>query len=434
MQKHSKLVTLVLLLLASFVLVTAVNAADFGIAEVKVNGVELAESSSIIHVNRGDNVDVRVELRGGETKTEDVRVKAWIGGYEYDEIEDVSEEFDMLANTTYVKYLTLQIPEDIDATKDYTLHVEAYTAIGDEIEYDDLKFTLRITPERHLLDIQDVIFNPGLAVEAGNPLYVKARVENLGENKERDIRVKAEIPELGVDARTYIDELVSDQYCDEHDCNDDDEVSATSSELMLKIPEDANGTYKLYVTVEYNKFHDKVEKSYTLEVIPKALPSVEEAAEVQRYVTVDATTKEVAQGKGVIYKFNVANLGTEAEIYSLDVTGLDDWASWQVDPESIVVQPDTTGEIYLYIAANEEATIGKHVFTVTLKSGEESIKEITLAADVKEAPKGISTEAILWIVFGVLIAAVIVLGIVLAVKSRKKEEKTEEPLETSSYY
>ena len=434
MQKYSKLATLVLLLLASFVLATAVNAADFSIAEVKVNGVELAENSSIIHVDRGDSVDIRVEIRGGATKTEDVRVKAWIGGYEYDEIEDVSEEFDVLANTTYVKYLTLQIPEDIDATKDYTLHVEAYTAVGDEIEYDDLRFTLRITPERHLLNIQDVIFNPGLAVEAGNPLYVKVRVENLGENKERDIRVKAEIPELGVDARTYIDELVSDQYCNEHDCNDDDEVSATSSELMLKIPEDANGTYKLYVTVEYNRFHDKVEKSYTLEVIPKALPSVEEKAEVQRYVTVDGTTKEVAQGKGVIYKFTVANLGTEAEIYSLDVTGLDDWATWQVDPESIVVQPDTTGEIYLYIAANEDATIGKHVFTATLKSGEESIKEITLAADVKEAPKGVSTETILWIVFGVLIAAVIVLGIVLAVKSRKKEEKTEEPLETSSYY
>jgi len=434
MNKITKIFGLFLVLVISMI-VYANAAHALTIQEVKVDGVELASDSQIVHADRGETVDVTVQLKGGSTDEESVRVKAWIGGYKYDEVEDVSSQFKVLADTVYVKNLELEIPEDIDSTEDYTLHVEAYGPLGDEVEYDSLVFTLRVTPVQDLLNIQDVVFNPGLYVDAGNPLYAKVRLENTGDNKQEDIRVSLNIPALGISVRDYVDELVSEETCDISDCDDDEETSATSNELMLKIPENTKeGTYELQVLVEYDRLHESVQKTYLLNVKGKEL--VDETSQINRIVSVDTATKEIDQGKGVIYRFTLANLGSSTETYTVETSGLDTWATSRVDPALVTVASDNTGELFVYISANEDAVAGLHMFSVKVKSGDTTVKEFNLGADVKEVAKAskFGLASILWIVFAVLVIVVAVLGVILLVK-RSREDNAEEPsTEAQTYY
>ena len=430
----TKLFSIFLVLVLS-VLFSVGAASALTIQEVKVDGVELASDSQIVHADRGETVDVTVQLKGGSTDEDSVRIKAWIGGYKYDEVEDVTSQFKVLADTVYVKNLELEIPEDMDSTEDYTLHVEAYGPTGDEVEYDSLSFTLRVTPVQDLLGIQDVIFNPGLSVKAGNALYAKVRVENTGDNKQEDIRVSMNMPALGISVRDYIDELVSEEQCDVSDCDDDEETSATSNELMLKLPESVKtGTYALEIVVDYDRLHESVRKVFLLSVEGREL--VDEQTQINRIISVDTATKEVDPGKGIIYRLTAANLGAQTETYTVEVSGVDTWATSRVDPALVTVASDSTGELFVYISANENAVPGLHMFTVKVKSGDTTVKEFNLGADVKEVAKAgtLSLASILWMVFAVLVIVVAVLGVILLVK-RSKEDNAEEPsTEAQTYY
>ena len=430
----TKLFSIFLVLVLS-VLFSVGAASALTIQEVKVDGVELASDSQIVHADRGETVDVTVQLKGGSTDEDSVRIKAWIGGYKYDEVEDVTSQFKVLADTVYVKNLEFEIPEDMDSTEDYTLHVEAYGPTGDEVEYDSLSFTLRVTPVQDLLGIQDVIFNPGLSVKAGNALYAKVRVENTGDNKQEDIRVSMNMPALGISVRDYIDELVSEEQCDVSDCDDDEETSATSNELMLKLPESVKtGTYALEIVVDYDRLHESVRKVFLLSVEGREL--VDEQTQINRIISVDTATKEVDPGKGIIYRLTAANLGAQTETYTVEVSGVDTWATSRVDPALVTVASDSTGELFVYISANENAVPGLHMFTVKVKSGDTTVKEFNLGADVKEVAKAgtLSLASILWMVFAVLVIVVAVLGVILLVK-RSKEDNAEEPsTEAQTYY
>lgn len=422
-------------LMLVFSLVVFANAANaLTIQEVKVNDVELVSGSEVVHADRGDTIDVTVQLKGSSINENDVRVKAWIGGYKYDEVEDMTSQFKVLADTTYVKNLELELPEDMDSTEDYTLHVEVYGPLGDEVE-DSLAFTLRVTPVQDLLNVQDVMFNPGLTVEAGNPLYANVRVENMGDNKQEDIRVSLSIPALGISTRTYIDELVSEEVCYAFDCDDTEETSANSNDLMIKIPENAKaGTYDLVVSIEYDRLHESTQKVYTLNVENKEVVS-EDEFEISRIINVDTQTKEVDQGKGVIYRLTLANLGSKTETYNVEVNGVDTWGTSRVDPSYVTLASDSTGETFVYISANENAAPGLHVFNVKVKSGDAVVKEFNLNADVKEVLSNkMNITSILWIVFAVLVIVVIVLGIILLVKRSNKEDAEEPTTEAQTYY
>ncbi len=452
MQKIQKLFSMFVLLALGFLLcMNTAEALEF--TEIKVNGVEYINTNDIIHVDRGDDVEIRVELVGIDSAIctlspncdeERVRVKAWIGGYKYDEIDDSTNRFTVLEDTTYVKTLNLKIPHDLEATDDYTLHIESYGPQGESIK--DELFTLKITPIEDMITIQDVILNPGLNVKAGKPLYVTVRAENLGENKQEDVRVKISIPELGISTRTYIDELCSTECCNEDSddcCNEDDETSSSSDELMLKIPENAKeGTYELVVEIEYDRFHKTTKETYLLFVEAEGTEdtttpgSNDNDVAVKRLINVDTATQEVEQGKGVIYRVTLANLGSQTETYTLEVNNVDAWGTVRFDPSFVVVEKDSTGEAFVYVAANENSVEGLHMFTVKIKTNDKVIEELSLGTDVKAKSGMLDLTQILWIVFGALVLLVLILGIVLLVKRSGEDSDTEEPSmsEGQTYY
>jgi len=397
---------------------TAVPLVPFKIVDVDIDGTDMSDVNTL-YVERGETLNIRVEVQTSslikdvDYTVDDVRVKADIAGYEYDDIEDTTEMFDMEGGVRYVKNLKLSIPEDIDASEDYKLRVRVYNQ-----DYEiDTSYELRVKSQRHLLNIQDVIFTPGLVLNTNQPLFTTVRVENMGDNKEEDVRVEVSVPELGRSGITYIDELVSVE-------NDDEETSASSDTIYMDLRGAKSGIYELFVKVEYNRGHDEVTKSYQLVI---------DGATVASGFIVESAEKSISSesGQGIVYKIDIANMGSDAKSFTTEVSGLN-WGNYRVDPTPVVVQAGSNGEMFIYVSPNEDV-IGQNTFTVNVKEGSNVVKTINFEANIsKEKSEWSNVLTGLEIGFVVLLIILVILGIILAVTRMNKKED-EEPLGESYY-
>lgn len=391
--------------------VNIASAQDYSISDVTVN--YLYSGSETIYAERGETLNIALKLNA-TANVNDVRIKAWIGGYEFGDVSYKTDIFDIEAGVKYIKRLSLQIPDDIDASKDYTLHIEAF---DDKGQYETNTITLRIQETRHLLKIQDVILRPSTEISAGKTLFATVRVENVGDKKEEDIKVTVSIPEFGISNRDYIDELVAAEASGE-----DEETSASSNQIYLTIPSDAKtGSYKMNIDVEYNKGHDVITKTETISVI-----GVETKAESKTLISIDQTSQTVKQNEQAVYKVMFSNLGKEKGIYSVQVSGAQPYADVKVDPAFITIAPDSTGEIFVYLTAKKDAEPGLKMFTVKILAADNVVKEANLNLEITKG--AISAKTILAYVTIALIIILIVIGL-LAIALKKKPEA---PLESGS--
>ena len=407
-------------------LVIAGPSNDYDITNINVNGVDVLTKT--LYIERGDTLDVTVELYG-KGDQDDVRIKAWIEGYEYDDIEDRSGMFDVENGTTYSKDLVLEIPDDLDSSDDYKLVIRAV----DKYNYDEEEVTLRVKEARHKLNIQDVIFRSGTSLKAGKTLFATVWVENVGSKQEDNVNVKLSIPALGVSTRDKIDELVTEEF----DRDEDEDTRAI--DLALTVPSNAkSGKYDVVVSVEYNRGHDVEREVFEFTVEGE----IEVKPEIETIISIDTTTQTIAPGEGAVYKVMFANLDTESKTYSLETVGAGTWANSRVDPGFLTIRPGESGEMYVYVSAFESAPIGKHMFTARVRSGDKVIKEINLEASVV----GSSVSSNTWdqarkgleIGFAVLLVVLVILGIILAASKFKRDRgiTEEEPStgEGQTYY
>ncbi|MDD5178234.1 MAG: hypothetical protein PHT54_03060 [Candidatus Nanoarchaeia archaeon] len=415
-----KRLNIMLLTLVFTVLVAAsVSAVGYEISEVEIDGIEAASGTVVYaEADKELGVDVFINYDSGNTTYDNVKVKAWIGGYEYGDVEETTDPFVVEPGVSYKKTVSLYLPDDMEGNEDYTLHVKVY----DEVNSKEYMYTLslRVQSRRHSLKIQDVIVRPSTSFEAGMPLFVTVRVENLGQKKEEDIKVTATIPELGVSARDYIDELTANEDADISEDNEDEEDSASSDELYLKLPDNAAaGVYTLNVDVDYNRGNDRITTTKTITVVKPEEAVVEE----KPLVNFDSTSKSAAKGEEVTYKVTIANMDKESGVYSVEVEGTDLFANSRVDPAFVLVPGEGTASANLFLMAKDSATSGMHSFTVKVLKAGELIKEETLTLEVSgETSEPTSTQTYLVIGFIILVVILIILGVAVLVGRNKPEE------------
>src|SRR3989344_1059991 len=195
--KMRKLLSLMLVFLVVFSalpMVAKAQTSSLSFDEIEVEGTTVVLNNDVVDVavvkdlteNSETFLPIRIRLKSTQN-IEDLKVSAWIGGYEFGVPRDTSEPFDI---TTYgtgaVKsvVLKLPLPKDLESSKVYKLNVEAFN--NDMSLKKEIK--LNVEGKRHLVDLFDVIVNPSLSVDAGTPVIVKARVENLGDRTEDDVK------------------------------------------------------------------------------------------------------------------------------------------------------------------------------------------------------------------------------------------------------
>jgi len=426
--KGLKLLSLILVMLVSFSGIANVALAgspsDVQFIGLKVDGNDVS-SGETVYVERGDDVDVSVNLKAYSVDdVEDLKIKAWLGGYE-DEVEDITGLFDLTPNVARAFGLSLQLPSDMDASKAYNLHVEVYNSDGEKQYTEDLGLVkFQIEETRHDLEVQDVIYSS--SVNAGSILYTKVRVENTGAKDEKDVKVSVSIPELGVSARDYIDELVYEE-------NNDDDSTTESIGIALRLPDNAvTGDYELQIDVEYNRERELTSVTRMVHVNGIA------AGAKDMVISIDTTTQEVAKGDEVAYKLMFANLGTGSAVYSVEVAGEEAWADAKVNPGFVTLAPGQAGEVIVSLEAKDDAAIGSHMFSLRVKAGEATVEDLTLNADVVKASSLGSLKTGLEIGFAIAVILLIILGLVVAFYKigGKKTGKPSEPegLTEETYY
>jgi len=416
----------------------AVAAPSFNVEKIEIDGIEFATcdpnvNALQVYVERGQVLPIDVSLRG-VGNAYDVRVRAYIGGYEYGTIQDETEIFQMKNNVARTAHLALNVPEDIfvgsgvDGNK-FTLFLEMFD--GDKSER--CAYNLNIEEPRHFVTTYDVILNPPSNVKAGQPLFASVRVENLGDNVEESIKVTVSIPELGISTSEYVDELITEQDLDQERFIFSKRDSASTNDLMLIIPEDAKeGDYQVKTTVEYNRGHTKEEAVKTIHI--KGVTKAPVVMGPVAVVSVDSAVQTAEMGKGAVYKVSVANLGSEAKIFMVETMGTSAWATSRVDPQLQTVAGEKTADFNVYVSPNEGATAGAHSFSVLVKDSEgKLVAEKALSVNVNAVAEKDTLRNVLEVAFVVLLIILVVVGLIVLVRKLGSDEP-EEAVEGKTYY
>ena len=268
------------IMLACLVVLTAlplVNAQtnELSFQEIEVEGTSVVLNDEVMSIavikdlteNKETSLPIRVRL-SSVNDFKDLKVSAWIGGYEFGVPRDTSDPFDITAyNTEVVKSIVLNVPlpKDLESSKEYKLNIEAFNSdisIKKEIK-------LNVEGKRHFVDLFDVVVNPGLKVDAGTPLIVKARLENLGDRVEDNVKVTAKVNLVDKEGNSFtvsdsdfIDELVP-----RSEEKGDDESSTSTDDLLLVIPKNTKqGNYKLFVDANFNRGTETASAEYDLTI------------------------------------------------------------------------------------------------------------------------------------------------------------------------
>ncbi|MFH1637818.1 MAG: hypothetical protein ABIB71_05320 [Candidatus Woesearchaeota archaeon] len=430
-----KLISMLLLVVLAVSVFSLTAAAANITMKVKVNN-EYLDLGETLSVERGETLYVKASASADED-IDDVKFRAWISGYE-DPIDDYSEMFNLKAGVTHPETLQLVLPSDMDAADEYKLYVEVEGKDGSLYrEFIDL----RIERTRHKLEILDIDVSPSLNVDAGDSVDIRVRARNTGDKKQEDIKVKVEVPDLGVYKKEYIEELCAYED-DDNDCED----SSWSPWISFTVSEDADGEYEAFVSVSY--YDGRYENSEIVELNVKALKKEvaveEEEAPVEidssimgngdSLISIAATTQSVEKGSEIAYKIKVANIGSAAKVYHVNIAGTKLWAETRAEPSFLSIDAGKTGEVYVYLKANEDAEPGSWPFTVQLLENDRLVKELELSAKVFEGngdrvgvgfTKFLSENA-LKVAFVGLVVLILVVGLVAAVRKLRNGEDEEE--------
>lgn len=431
--------TLTILLMAICLLTVsafAANLQDDISVRAKVDG-DTIEPNAINRVSfeRGDLVDIEIRLNSS-INLSDVEIMAIVSGYEFNNLEpmsDTSNIFDVESDVSYKKTLTIRIPVEVEEDN-YKLRLiisDRFSTIG---TYD---YNLKLDSPRHGFQIEDVVFSPGTVLQAGRALLTTVRVENKGERDEESVKISVSVPELGITASDFIDEV---EY----------EDAETSEEMYMRIPVCAEpGDYNAVIEVKYNELREAIYENAIITILEGDACTIAQSDAEDKpktIISLGATTQNVIVGEaGALYPLTITNEGNAAKAYTIEVDGADDFASVQINPTStFIVNADDSQAVFIYLTANDDAKEGQQIFTITVKSGNEVLKQIPLTADVtagddaeaEEEASNFSLRNALEVGLIVLVVILVILGIVVGIGRMKKDDEfdDEEEVEGKTYY
>ncbi len=409
------------------VLMSSVALAAANISFVKVNGdlVDKSSTNFILDVDRGDDLDVKVRLSSDLNLT-DVQVEAVLRGIDSrDSVDDITDTFDMKAGVSYTKRLTLPLIQKIDQDG-YLLRIRISDRNNPTVEE---TYEIDVGTQRHDVEIRDVVLSPDTEVKAGRALLATVRVRNRGEKDEDGVKVVVSIPDLAVSAADFIDEL-------EKEGDDDDQ--ATSEEMFLRIPDNAEtGEYTVRVEVYYDDMDKKNTKETTIFVLGQDKAVVEPKADEKTIITVAAGKQNaVSGGAEVAYPIALTNAGASSKTYTVSADGAA-WANFRVSPSNVLVIGAGDSKAFtVFVAANENAPAGDQTFTVTIASGDKVLKQLPLniniqdgqASGVSKVKKGLEVGLV------ILVILLVIIGLIIGFSKLRGEEEEESGEEEKTYY
>jgi len=409
------------------IMMSATALATITIDFVKVDGDEVSQTGSnfILDVDRGDDIDVKVRL-SSDVNVDEVQVEAVLRGVDSrDKVDDITDTFDMKAGVSYTKKLTLPLISKIDIDQ-YKLRIRISDRDNPTKEQ---TYELDIGTKRHDVEIRDVVLSPNTEVKAGRALLATVRVRNRGDKDEDGVKIVVSIPQLGVSAADFIDELEKE---------DDDDDQATSEEMFLRIPDSAEtGEYTVRVEVFFDDGDKRNVKETTIFVLGQDRVTEAPKTDEKTIITVAVDKQSAVQGGGeVAYPITLTNAGASSKTYTVQADGAA-WANFRVSPSNVLVIDSGESKAFtVFVSANSNAPLGEQTYTVTVSSGAKVLKQLPLSVNVKEgqASGAISLKRVLEVGLVVLVILLVIIGLIIGFSRLRGDEEETEEGEEKTYY
>ena len=433
MKAIKNVLRVLMLLLVSLMVVTSAGALVIDkddelpivVNEVRFNDNELTEDAVVDSFDRNQKVDVVVRFTAAQDIS-DLELEVSLRGYDQKDkiIDSSSSTMNVKANTKKTQSFELNLPYKLDKGE-YTLFVNFYTKQGSFTQ----KYLLNMDAESHAMVITDVLFSPSNTVQAGRSILTTVRVRNIGEkDDDKGLKVTVDVPGLGISASDYVEEL-----------NDDE--STLSEELWLLVPKCSKaGTYDAYVTVTYRDGDEKVTTSRQITVLESGDCPTSTKTEEKTVLTVGSTTQDVVKGTaGAIYPITLTNAGKESKTYVVSVDGYSSWAKVSVSPSNVVVlNGGESKTAYVYVTSLETANAGQQMFSVTVTSGSETLKQFAMTANImpgqQKTDNWASVKRGLEVGLIVLVVLLVILGLIIAFNKLRGNDEEKEDEEGQTYY
>lgn len=411
-------ITALLAIVILSVFAAAASALPLTVDRVEIDDIELtANQVNRLDLERGDRYEVEV-LFTAQEDLDEVEVQVFVSGFEYNDIDrafDVTPTFDADANVTYRKRLHVTF-SDLFEEDDYKLRLVISDRNNDAVIQN---YNLKMDVPRHKMKIEDILFTPGSTIKSGSALLGIVRVRNQGEKDEDDVKVTVSIPDLGISASDFIEEV---------EATDEEEET---EELFLRIPRCTKpGIYETEIIVEYDNGYRRTTARKDIEVLSDETCSLESDEKPKTTLSLGSQLQTVLQGGSAAFPLTITNNARTGKSYSIAVDA-GDWAEISVTPTSnTVLNGGETSTLYINVKADKKAPIGAQVIKTTISSGDKIIKQIQLTANV--AKGGSRFRGFLEIALIVLVVILIILGLIIGFSRLKRDD--EEPTQPQAYY
>lgn len=415
--KTKNLLVFFLVIASLLLVVSTISAATTELAtidDVKIDNLYYELGQEDISVIAGETTTVRVYFTALEDAS-DVRIEAEIEGEKVD-ISDKDGPFDVEEGKRYTKTLNLEVPYELkdEVSDDLSLEIKVWNS-DYKTEYPEI--VLRVQRPSYSADV--ISLETSSSAEAGEVLPVTVVVKNIGYNYLDDVFVTAKIEALGLEATSYVGDIIEAE-CDDDDADcdyDDNDEDAVLKRFYLAIPYDAkSGIYTLEVKVQNEDLVENVVKQI---VIKNDFSTGN--------VIATSTRKTFAVGEEVQYNLLVNNPTNKLKVYRIAPESSANLAT-SVDNGGLVAVP--AGSSKTVVVNVKALSEGEQDFSVNIFSGEELVNTVQLGANVED---GVSVGDSIVVITIILAVIFLVLLVILIILLGKKPEQTTEDFGESYY-
>ncbi len=416
-----KALNLILGLLIVFATVFGVSAISVDISKVEVNDYTVTSTSLPLLVDRSNTLNINVWF-SSDVAHSDVQVMAFLSGYEYGNIQQITPVFDIQPGVEYEKTLVLSLPQ-ILSTGDYKLRIIFADKDG-TIADSTYEYNLYVDTQRHNIALRNVMLIPGSVVKQGDSLLTALRLENLGQKDESDVEVISEIPKLGVKQVSYVDNIKAGQIL-------------STDYMMLNIPNCAKpGKYDLVETVKYDRGMHEVTKTEQINVLASgACEATTASNKTTSVISVGPKLVSVKPGENALYSVTLQNTGNNQALYELNAIVPGNWASVIYSPgKTVVLNPGEQKTVYVTVTPKSNVE-GPQMFDLVVKSnGQQKSVALQTIVSGTSSTTTLSSEKTLQISLIILIVIVVILGIIITVAKSSKKEEEDKKDKDETYY
>lgn len=396
-----KTAKILIALMLTIVLAATAHALPLTIEDVQINDVKLSQDTeNALSLERGKDYKVKFKISTEEEQLTNIKVEAFISGYDEEEkISDSTELFDIEAGTTYVKTLKITIPESLELDT-YLLRIMATDRNKDELIQN---YKLKIDAPRHKLIIKDILFQPAGEIKAGTSLLAKIRLENQGQKDQKNVKVTISIPQLGIEGAEYVNEIKKGE-------------EQETEEIYMRIPRNAEtGTYKVTVTAKYSQYKT-TSTTHTIKV--REDKEYSDSPQPEITITLLMQKESVKAGETATHLITITNQGKNSRAVTI-MPQIVDWAETTISDSVLVLQPGQTQTTTANIKTNKDTPAGAHTTSLEITAGEEK-EQITLTTNVTKEEK--SLKGTLEIALITFVIILVIIGIVMGITKLQKKE------------